>query len=300
MMCVLPLHHTNGQIINLLVPLVSGGSLVLCEAANAFNLSRFWENVSRYKVNVVDTVPSILYLLLNMRFKDKPNLNSLKYIICGAAPLPINLQKSFEDKYGCKVIQEYGLTEATCVSSIDNINNRRMGSIGKPLPCNEIKIIDDYGKCCSANSVGEVIVKGESVMLGYLNDPILTESVVRDGWLYTGDLGKVDEDGFYFILGRKKDIIIKGGENIYPLDIENILLTHSSVKECVIVGIPDDVYGENVKAFVVLHDDFGATEQELINFCKDFLPLSWCPVQVQLIEEIPKTPSGKVIKNQLV
>lgn len=300
MMCVLPMHHTNGQIINLLTPLVSGGSLVLCEAANVFNLSHFWENVSKYQVNVVDSVPSILSLLLNLRFKDKPSLDSLKYVICGAAPLHVNLQKSFEAKYSCKVIQEYGLTEATCVSSMDNVVARRVGSVGRPLSCNEMKIVDDYGNRCSANATGEIMVKGENVMHGYYNDPILTQSVVRDGWLYTGDIGKVDQDGFYYILGRKKDIIIKGGENIYPLDIENVLLAHPSVKECAIVGIPDEVYGESVKAFVVLHNNSRVTDQELIDFCRDFLPSFWCPVQIEFIDEIPRTPSGKVIKSQLV
>jgi len=286
-------------VINVLAPLVSGGSVVLCGSYSTLNLARFWETVSHYQVNVIDVVPTILVLLLKLKSKKQEDISSLSYIICGAAPLTIELQREFEARFGCIVVQEYGLTEATCVSSINSLSRRKLGSIGLPLAANEMKIVNPVGTEILPGEIGEIIIRGENVMQGYYEHPDLTRGVIREGWLHTGDLGLVDEDGFFYIKGRSKDIIIKGGENIYPLDVESTLCSHSAVAECAVVGIPDSIYGEAVKAYVVTKEGVQVTEDELITICKDALLPFWCPKVIEFVDYLPKTPSGKVIKAKL-
>lgn len=299
-MCILPLHHTNGQIINVLSPLISGGSVVLCDAYNALSLPTFWESIEKYEVNVIDMVPTVLTMLLRLRSKRKTSLDSLKYIICGAAPLTLELQKQFEERFNCLVIQEYGLTEGTCVSTINSLSNNKRGSIGLPLKSNRIKIANDQGVEVNVGEIGEILIRGDNVMKGYFKRPDLTNQIIINGWLHTGDLGKTDQDGYVYILGRKKDIIIKGGENIYPIDLENVIGGHPSVSECVVVGIPDEIYGENVKAYIVLKEgQVNVTPKNILSFCKGKLPLFWCPAIIEIVKFIPRTASGKVIKRAL-
>jgi len=300
MMCILPLHHTNGQVINFLTPLSSGGSVLLSPAYNVLGLSGFWQNVINYKVNVIDMVPTVLTILNSLKTREKPDLASLKYVICGAAQLTIELQEQFEARYQCPVVQEYGLTEATCVSSINSLKHRKLGSIGLSLRSNKVKIVRNDGSESPQGEVGEIVINGENVMQGYYLRPDLTDEIIKDGWLYTGDMGEIDADGFIFIVGRKKEIIIKGGENIYPLDIENILYKHPAVSECTVVGIDDKIYGENIKAFIVLRDGYKTTTSETLLFCRQNLPNFWCPVKIEFVDHIPRTASGKVIKRALV
>jgi len=298
-MCILPLCHTNGQIINLLAPFMAGGSVVLCEAFSMFSMAKFWQTIDRFKVNIVDVVPSVLSILLRLKLKQKWDTESLKYIICGAAPLPLGLQKSFEERFGHNIVQEYGLTEGTCVSSIDNIGSRRAGSVGRALENNAIRIVDDKGENVAIGDMGEVIIHGDNVMLGYYDEPEFTRETIRGEWLYTGDLGKLDDDGYLFILDRKKDIIIKSGENIYPTDIENILIKHPEIAECAVVGIPHEIEGECPKAYVVLVERAKITAEEIIQFCREYLPNRWCPESIEVVSSLPRTASGKVRKREL-
>ncbi|NVM19866.1 MAG: long-chain-fatty-acid--CoA ligase [Candidatus Lokiarchaeota archaeon] len=299
-MLILPLFHVNAQIVTIMGPLVIGASSILTPG---FSAQTHWETVANYKASTFSCVPTVLSILLKMPHENL-DLSSLEFVICGAAPLPVEVFRAFEDTFKCKVVEGYGLTEGTCASSVNPLpteteDRRKIGSIGLPLPGNEMKIVDSQGNDLPPNTKGEIVVKGDNVMKEYFKNPEANDETLKDGWLYTGDIGHMDEDGFFYITDRKKDMIIRGGENIYPREIEEVIYSHPSVSLGTVIGVRDKIYGELPKAFIVLKEGESVTEEEVIEYCKKHLADFKVPKYVEFRDKLPQTPTGKIMKQPL-
>jgi long-chain acyl-CoA synthetase len=299
-MLILPLFHCNAQIVTIMGPLVIGASSIL---TRGFSAKTHWETVAKYKASTFSCVPTVLSVLLKMPHENL-DLSSLEFVVCGAAPLPVEVFKEFEETFDCKVVEGYGLTEGTCASSVNPLpteteDRRKIGSIGIPLPGNDMKIVDDKGNDLPPNSKGEIVIKGDNIMKEYFKNPEANAETLKEGWLYTGDIGYMDEDGFFYITDRKKDMIIRGGENIYPREIEEVLYSHPAVSLGTVIGVRDKIYGELPKAFIVLKEGESITEKELISYCKDHLADFKVPKYVEFRDSLPQTPTGKIMKQPL-
>jgi long-chain acyl-CoA synthetase len=230
----------------------------------------------------------------------KYDLSSVKYFICGSAPLSIETWKQFKEKFGGEIAEGWGLTEACANNSCNPIDGlKKVGSIGVPTKGMEMKIFDDNGKEVPQGREGEIVLRGPMVMKGYWNQPEATAEIIRDGWLHTGDIGYIDADGYFFITDRKKDIIIKGGENISPRAIEEVLYAHPGIAEAAVIGIRDKVYGEDIKACVVLKPEQKTTPDEIMEYCKGKLKRFFVPKEVVILPAMPKTLVGKILKKEL-
>jgi len=299
-MLILPLFHVNAQIVTIVAPLVIGASSILTPG---FSAQTHWKTVAKYKATTFSCVPTVLSILLRMPHENL-DLSSLEYVVCGAAPLPVEVFKEFESTFNCKIVEGYGLTEGTCASSVNPLpteteDRRKVGSIGIPLPGNEMKIVDENGKDLPPNTKGEILVKGDNIMKEYYKNPVANAETLKDGWLYTGDIGYMDEDGFFYITDRKKDMIIRGGENIYPREIEEVLYSHPAVSLATVIGVRDKIYGELPKAFIVLKEGKSVTAEEIIEYCKNNLADFKVPKYVEFREDLLKTPTGKIMKQPL-
>ena len=250
----------------------------------------------------------MLSMLLNrIRKEDIPPELKLRIVFCGSAPVPAEVQIEFEKTFRIPVIEGYGMSETTCRSTFNplpppealqlgkNDGYRKIGSVGLPLG-NEMMVVDENGRPLKPHEIGEIVIRGENVMKGYYKNPQATAEAFRDGWFHSGDLGYYDEDGYFFIVDRKNDLIIRGGENIYPREIEEVLYKHPAVKDAACVGIPDELYGEEVAAFVVLKDHEKAGEEEIIS-CHRFLADFKCPKQVKSSGD--SKSSGKLLRRKL-
>lgn len=295
-LCFLPLFHVNAMV-TCLSAMDKGHHIVL---RKTFSATEFWEVVEKYKINFWSAVPAVYQILLSDPSRQKYDLSSMEFGICGAAPLTEELARKFEETFKIPIVEGYGLTEGTCVSTINPIDGvRKIGSIGLPLPGQKVLIVDENGNECPANVPGEIVIQGDNVMKGYYNKPEETAETLRDGFLHTGDVGIKDEDGYIFIVDRIKDMIIRGGENIYPKEIDNLLATHPKIAEAATVGVPDPVMGEEVKVFVLPSDDT-LTEEEVIEFCKKNLASFKVPKYVEILDQdFPRNPIGKVLKKTL-
>ena len=223
----------------------------------------------------------------------------LRFAMCGSAPVPAETIKRFEETFHCLVIEGYGLSESTCRSTFNPPDeNRRAGSCGLPIG-NEMRVVDDDDTEVADGQLGEIVLRGDNVLKGYYKNPEATAVAFRNGWFHTGDIGYRDSEGFYFIVDRKSDMIIRGGENIYPREIDEVLYQHPAVSAAAVVGVPDDLYGEEVAGFVVLRDGGEASERELIEFCKARLADYKCPKTIRFVKDIPKGPTGKLLKREL-
>ncbi len=296
-MLILPLFHVNAQIVTVMAPLTLGGSCVLTPG---FSATKHWEIVEKYRVSTFSAVPTVLAVLLRVPHENL-DLSSLKFVICGAAPLPITVMKEFEATFNCKVVEGYGLTEGTCASSVNPMpteteDRRKIGSIGIPLPSTEMKIVDEKGNDVPPGTKGEIIIKGDNVMKEYFKNPEANKETLKNGWLYTGDIGYMTEDGFFYIIDRKKDMIIRGGENIYPREIEEVLYAYPGVSLAAVIGANDEIYGEVPKAFVVMKEGVTATKDEIIAHCKKNLADFKVPKYVEFRDDLPKNPTGKIMK----
>lgn len=299
-LCIMPLFHMNAVAVTTLTPLYVGASVVL---APRFSASRHWQIIAQYGVTTFGSVATMLSMLLNAYPDGVPaglDTSRLKFAMCGSAPVPVPVMQQFEARFRCPVIEGYGLSECTCRATFNPPDaRRRLGSVGLPIG-NEMKIFDEADSELPPGQIGEIVLRGENVMKGYFKDPEATAQAFRGGWLHTGDLGYKDEDGFFYVVDRKSDLIIRGGENIYPREIDDVLYQHPAVKDAATIGVPDDVYGEEVKAFVVLKQGIRCTEAELIAFCRARLADYKCPKTISFLEEIPKGPTGKLLKRKLV
>jgi long-chain acyl-CoA synthetase len=258
--------------------------------------------VQKFKPTIFPAVPAIFVAMLQHKKLKEYRLSSIDYCISGSAPLPVEVMNQFEQITNATIIEGYGLTEASPVTHFNPTGGKRkIGSIGIPIPGTEAAIVDMGGGAVSVptGKIGELVIRGPQVMLGYWNRPDETASAIRNTWLYTGDIAYMDEDGFCFIVDRKKDMIISGGYNIYPRDIDEVLYEHPKVKEAVAVGIPHPTRGEIVKAFIVPKQGESIEPSEIIAFCNQRLAKYKVPRRVEFREELPKTLVGKVLRRAL-
>jgi len=266
----------------------------------SFDAKKFLQLIPREKINGFGSVPQLLmFLKLLPEFKDS-DWSTVKVILVYAAPVPVNLIKEY-DAAGIEVRQLYGLTECTGPASVIDSKNAilKAGSCGLPIFHSEIKLVDDSGKEVGPEELGEVLIRADNVMKGYWNKPEETARALRNGWLYTGDLAKKDKDGFIYILDRKKDMIISGGENIYPAEIEDVIIGHPKVADVGVIGCPDPKWGEAVKAIVVPKKEERLTPEEIIEWCQQRIGKFKVPKYVVFAESLPRTPTGKILKKDL-
>ena len=291
---VLPLFHANALMVSLLTPLQVGAQLTIMPG---FDAQGFYDAVEHLRPTYFSAVPTIYALLLTKAEGRRPDMSSLRFAVCGAAPATRELLTAAEEFFGVPILEGYGLTEATCASSINPIDGpRKPGTVGPALPGQRIRIVDDYLQDVPTGQTGEVLITGPVVMAGYLNMPEATAETIVDGWVRTGDLGRLDEDGYLSIVDRLKDMIIRGGENIYPKEIENAIGSLPGVLEVAVVGRPDDVMGEVPVAFVVPYPDAELTPEAVIDHCREHLTRVKVPVHVEITPELPKNPVGKIDK----
>jgi long-chain acyl-CoA synthetase len=296
-MAMLPLCHSYGIGAMNSTNLRTHGKTVILRQ---FNVEQLFSSIEKYKVTSVAAVPTMYIYMLNYSDYEKYDLSSVKHYICGSAPLSVETWKQFKEKFGGEIAEGWGLTEACANNSVNPVDGlKKFGSIGKPMIGMEMKIFDDKDKELPPGKEGEIVLRGPMVMKGYWNQPEATAEVIKDGWLHTGDIGYVDEDGYFFITDRKKDIIIKGGENISPRAIEEVLYSHPCVAEAACVGVTDEVYGEDIKAFVVLKPDRKTDSSEITGYCEGKLKKFFMPKEVVILREMPKTLVGKILKKEL-
>ena len=303
-LCILPLFHNNGQIVTFLAPLWAGGSTIMIKGN--VSLIAFWDLVNKYKANWTSVIPTILSVLLS--FKRKRKDNHMRGIICGGALLPQSVQNLFEETYNVPIYEGYGLTETTSFSCFNplEVSKRKIGSIGKELPINEMCIMDESEKILGSKQIGEICIRGYNVFSEYCNLPERDKIAFRGDWFHSGDFGYVDEDGFYYIQGRKDDLIIKGGENVYPREIENVVYEHPKVKECAVIGIAHPTWGEDLAIFIETVGNQEISTEEIKKFCENKLAVFKIPSKVFFIhklddiQEIPKGPTKKILRKDLV
>ncbi|WP_330348716.1 class I adenylate-forming enzyme family protein [Streptomyces sp. NBC_00582] len=294
---VLPLFHVNGIVVSVLSPLLAGGRATV---AGRFSASTFFASVERVRPTYFSAVPAIYAMLVALPAEVRPDTSSLRRVICGAAPMPAELIARFEDRFGVPVVEGYGLSEGTCASTLNPPGGpRKPGTVGLPLPGQTVAVMDGEGNLLDDGSAGEVVVRGPNVMRGYLGLPDETARTVVDGWLHTGDVGRFDADGYLVLVDRIKDLIIRGGENIYPKEIENVLHSHPAVLEAAVVGAADPVLGEVPVAHVVPLPGAEVTADELIEHCRGSLARVKVPVTVSLTDALPRNPVGKIDKRRL-
>src|SRR5437773_9098008 len=299
LLSIMPLFHMNAVSVTTMSALYAGGSTVI---SPKFSASKFWNIISDYQITSFGSVATMLSILLNNYPNGVPEglkTNQLRFAMCGSAPVPAEVMNKFEETFNCPVIEGYGLSESTCRSTFNPPDElRRPGSCGLPIG-NEMKVADDDDNEVPDGQLGEIVLRGENILKGYFKDPEATERAFRSGWFHTGDIGYRDKDGFFFIVDRKSDMIIRGGENIYPREIDEVLYRHPAVAAAATIGVPDPLYGEEVAAFIVLKDGMKVDEQELISHCQAELADYKCPKSIRIVAEIPKGPTGKLLKREL-
>ncbi len=293
----LPLFHVNAMM-SMISALYSGVTVTL---RLTFSASEFGEVVEKYRATFFSGVPAIynILTLLSDEIK-KHDLSSLKFGVCGAAPLAEETFRKFESTYGVDIIEGYGLTEGTVASTLNPLHGeRKIGSIGKALPGQEVRVVDDSGKELPVNKLGELVIRGGAVMKHYHKRPEETASTIMNGWLHTGDIGYMDKDGYFYIVDRKKDLIIRGGENIYPKEIENVLYEYPKIMDAAVIGVHDIVMGEEAKAFIVLKPGESAGHEEIKTYLGSKLAAFKIPKYIEFIDDLPKNIIGKVLKKEL-
>jgi acyl-CoA synthetase (AMP-forming)/AMP-acid ligase II len=296
----LPLYHINGQCIATVGTLAAGGSIVM---PHRFSVSQWWAIVERWRPTWLNLVPTIVAYLLNAPDptpSERLAIRGVRFARSASAPLPPEQQRAFEERFGIPIVEAMGLTESASIAFCNPMarEQQRIGSPGLPFGV-EARVVDPARRSLPDGERGEIEIRGPSVTVGYHKAPELTASALRDGWLATGDLGYRDADGFYFVTGRLKELIIKGGENIAPREIDEVLLKHPAVLEAASVGIPDPSYGQEIRACIVLKPGARASVKELREFCLRELGRYKTPKEFKFVAELPKGPSGKVQRLKL-
>jgi long-chain acyl-CoA synthetase len=297
--CVVPLFHITGLAQIMLSHIFSG---IPCVYVRTFKVKDLLEIMSSEKITKSISVINILWLMINHPEFDHYDFSSYKVAMCGGSPATEEMVKGILNKLPhLKLSIGYGLTESVGIDSTTPYEDviRKIEAAGKILPLVDVKIVDEGGKKLPPNSVGEIIVKSPTVTKGYWKNPEATKATIVDGWLHTGDIGKLDDEGYLYILDRKKDMINRGGEKIFSLEVENVISRHSKVLEVAVVGVPDQFFGETVKAAVVLRPGQTPDEEEIKNFCSEHLADYKVPKYIEFLDSLPRNPAGKVIKGSL-
>ncbi len=293
---VLPLSHSYG------LTVMNAGHILGTRGAllRWFDPEEVLKTIQEFRAEAMSGVPTMFVYLLNYPDAPRYDTSSMRIWGSGAAPLPVEIVEPFERRFGGKLLEGYGLTEASPVVSAHRLSGvRKLGSVGQPIPGVTVSIRDDGDRALPAGEVGEVCVKGPNVMMGYYRNPEETARTIRGGWLRTGDMGRFDTDGFLYIVERKKDLIIRGGFNIYPRDVEEALYAFPKAAEAAVIGMPDALMGEEVLAFVVLRPGQSATADEVIGFCQGRLAKYKCPKEIRFVDALPKSPVGKILRKEL-
>jgi long-chain acyl-CoA synthetase len=297
-MAVLPLFHSYGQTSIQNATVISGGTLVLMprfEPEGALQL------MDKHRVTIFAGVPTMYFALLNHPGADKYDLGSLRLCNSGGASMPVEVMRAFDEKYNVNILEGYGLSETSPVACFNVLDRpKKPGSIGLPLDYVEFRLVDDKNQVVTEPGVpGELLIKGPNVMKGYYKKPEANRAAFSDGWFHTGDVATVDEDGYYYIVDRKKDMVIRGGFNVYPREVEEVLYQHPVIAEAAVIGVPHKSHGEEVKAIVAFKPGKTATPDELIAYCKEHLAAYKYPRIVEIRESLPKGPTGKILKKEL-
>jgi long-chain acyl-CoA synthetase len=293
----LPLFHIYAMNVGMNLTVKAGGTMALIER---FEPASALESIQSNKCTVLYGAPPMFVVWAQMPDIRDYDLSSVRYIASGAAALPVKIMELFEGMAGVPISEGYGLTEASPVVTSNAAGPvTKPGTVGKPIPGVEVRIVDADGGEVARGELGELICRGENIMKGYWKQPEATAEALRDGWLYTGDLATVDEDGYISIVDRKKDMIIVSGYNVYPREVEEVLFKHPAVADVSVIGVPDDYQGESVMAVVVLKPDQTATEQEIIDYCRNEIAVFKCPRKVVFRDALPKNNTGKVLRREL-
>jgi acyl-CoA synthetase (AMP-forming)/AMP-acid ligase II len=304
-------------IVGPLFHIAAGARLFSCAALGGhaiilpkFDVPEVLASIESYRINSATLVPTMFQMLIDHPQFATADLSSMEMVASGAAPMPMALQHRVIEAFaGIRLYQTYGMTEAApIVTSLDakyhvleGPNSHKLGSVGQPAPHVQLKIISEEGTALPAGETGEVLARGDNIMSGYWNLPEQTAVALRDGWYHTGDAGYLDADGFLFLEGRVKDMIVSGGENIYPIEIENVLASHPAVHQCAVIGVPHDTWGEAVHAILLLESDVAApSEKDFIDYCRERIATYKCPVSVSFrTEPMPLSPINKILKTEL-
>jgi long-chain acyl-CoA synthetase len=295
---VLPLFHSFGQTCGLNSAVKAGAALALVPR---FTPETVLETIERHRVTVFEGVPTMYAALLNHPDAGTYDVSSLRCCASGGASLPVEVLHGFERAFGCIVLEGYGLSETSPAACFNHPDRQRLpGSIGTPIEGIEMRIVDDRRDPLPLGELGEIAIRGHNVMKGYLNRPIETaEAIDRDGWFYTGDIGRSDEHGRYFVVDRKKELIIRGGYNVYPREIEEVLYEHPAVREAAVIGVPHPELGEEVSAAVALIPGADVTEADVQAYVKDHVAAYKYPRHLWFVDELPKGPTGKILKRAI-
>lgn len=265
-----------------------------------FEPERFMASIQKHRANSIASVPTMLSLILNHPKVDQYDLSSLEEVICGAAPLPVELARTVMKRYDCRVREIYGMTENAGIGSANRMSlPYKPGSAGMPYCNTEVRIVDEADRPVPPGTRGEIVTRGPTTMKGYHNKPEATAETIRNGWLHTGDIGTMDAEGWIYIVDRKKDMIIRGGENIYPAELEDVIYRHPAVAEAAVVGAPDPIYGERVVAYVVPRAGASLTAEEVTAHVARNITAFKAPSQVYFIEALPKSGVGKILRREL-
>jgi long-chain acyl-CoA synthetase len=293
----LPLFHCFGLTCGLNSTVRSGSCLTLLPRFDPVTALKI---IGRDRVTVFEGVPTMYSAMLNAPDAEQFDVSSLRTCISGGSAMPVEVMRSFEEKFGCIILEGYGLSETSPVASFNHPDKeRKPGSIGVPVRGVQMRVVDDDGKEVPVGEVGEIAISGPNVMKGYWQREEATAEATKDGWFHTGDMARTDEDGYFFIVDRKKDLIIRGGYNVYPREIEEALYEHEAVAEVAVVGVPHDQLGEEVGAAVALKPDATATEDELKAFAKERLAAYKYPRHVWVVDSLPKGPTGKILRREV-
>ena len=298
-MAVLPFFHVYGLNTCLVLPTLFHAAVV---PVLRFSPRELLLDLEKYKATVLPGAPAMYIALLQQKNKERFSLKTLKICVCGSAPMPVDVMRQFEQDFGARIMEGYGLSEASPITHMTPAEGmRKVGSIGLPLPDTEARIVDmELGSVpLPPGKVGELVVRGPQVMSGYWNKPDETAGALRNGWLYTGDIASMDDDGFFYIVDRKKDMAIVGGYNVSPREIDEVLYAHPKVREAVSVGVPHHSRGEVIKAYVVLKEGEQCDRSEIIRWCRERLANYKVPRVVEFRDELPKTMVGKILRRVL-
>ena len=293
----LPLFHSFGQTCGLNACVRAGGMLTLIPR---FDPGKALEIIARDRVTVFEGVPTMYSAMLNHPDAGDADTSSLQVCASGGAAMPVEVMRAFEEQFGCIVLEGYGLSETSPVASFNHPDReRKAGSIGTPIDGVEMRVVDDDDADLATGEVGEIVIRGHNVMKGYWARPDATQECMRGGWFHTGDMARVDEDGYFFIVDRKKDLIIRGGYNVYPREVEEVFYEHPAVAEVAVVGVPHDELGEEVAAAVSLKDGESVDVDELQAYIKEQVAAYKYPRTIWLVDELPKGPTGKILKREI-
>jgi len=296
---VLPYFHSFGMTVALNMPILAGAHIIVIPDPR--DIADVVKSVVRYRATALPAVPATYAAICSYPGIDRMDLSSIKACFSGSAPLPLDVMERFEQLTGAVITEGFGLTETSPVTHVNPIKRRKPGSVGVPVPNTEARVVDiETGQReVGIGEEGELCVRGPQVMVGYWNRPDAAVEMIRDGWVYTGDLARLDDDGYCYIVGRKKDMIVAGGYNVYPDEIDQVLFAHPAVAEAASIGVPDERRGETVKSFVVLAPGRSASADEIIAYCKRELAAYKVPTEIEFIDDLPRSPVLKILRREL-